>query len=180
VSGPVLASMGRRVGRAQIENLIGRLRRAARGIALRTSFIVGYPGETEEQFEELCGFVEQVRFDHVGVFVYSPEEGTRAAGLSGQVPAAVARARWERLMAAAERLAHEAARRRTGDVLEVLVDGPGEGGRLAARHAGQAPEVDSVVLLEPGAAEVGRFVKVRITGSDGYDLVGEVVRDCNR
>jgi len=92
----------------------------------------------------------------------------------------VARERWERLMAAAERLAHEAARRRTGDVLEVLVDGPGEGGRLAARHAGQAPEVDSVVLLEPGAAEVGRFVKVRITGSDGYDLVGEVVRDCNR
>ena len=180
VSGPVLASMGRRVGRAQIENLIGRLRRAARGIALRTSFIVGYPGETEEQFEELCGFVEQVRFDQVGVFVYSPEEGTRAAGLSGQVPAAVARERWERLMAAAERLAHEAARRRTGDVLEVLVDGPGEGGRLAARHAGQAPEVDSVVLLEPGAAEVGRFVKVRITGSDGYDLVAEVVRDCNR
>jgi len=174
-SDAILASMGRRVGRAEIEDLIGRLRQAVPGIALRTSFIAGYPGETDEQFMELVNFAKKVRFDHVGVFVYSREDGTRAAGLPGQVPADVARKRWERLMAAAEGLARESACRRTGEVLEALVDGPDETGRLVARHAGQAPEVDSVVLLEPGAAKVGRFVEVRIMGGDGYDLVGKVI-----
>ena len=172
-SDAILASMGRRAGRAKIENLIERLRRAVPGIALRTSFIVGYPGETEEQFDELLAFAEKVRFDHVGVFVYSPEEGTRAAGLPGQVPAEVGRRRWERLMQQAEAMACEAARQRIGQSLEVLVDGPDETGRRVARHAGQAPDVDSVVLLKTGTAEAGRFARVRIVGSEGYDLVGE-------
>jgi ribosomal protein S12 methylthiotransferase len=175
ISDPILASMGRRVRRRRIEDLIGGLRRAVPGIALRTSFIVGYPGETDKRFEELAGFVEKVRFDHVGVFVYSPEPGTRAAGLPDQVPAAVARQRWDRLMALAERLAHEAARQRIGQTLTVLVDGADESGRLVARHAGQAPEVDSVVLLPAGAAEVGAFADVRVTGAEGYDLVAEVI-----
>jgi ribosomal protein S12 methylthiotransferase len=175
ISDPILASMGRRVRRRRIEDLIGGLRRAVPGIALRTSFIVGYPGETDKRFEELAGFVEKVRFDHVGVFVYSPEPGTRAAGLPDQVPAAVARQRWDRLMASAERLAHEAARQRIGQTLTVLVDGADESGRLVARHAGQAPEVDSVVLLPAGAAEVGAFADVRVTGAEGYDLVAEVI-----
>ena len=175
-SDALLESMGRRAGRAEIERLIARLRSAVPGIALRTSFIVGYPGETDAHFEELLGFVEKVRFDHVGVFVYSAEAGTRAAGLPDQVPAAVARERWERLMQAAERLAFAAAEARRGQVLEVLVDGAEESGRLVARHAGQAPEVDGVVLLAPGTAAVGRFVKVRITGAEGYDLVAEVER----
>ena len=173
-SDALLESMGRRAGRAGIERLIARLRSAAPGIAIRTSFIVGYPGETDAHFEELLGFVEKVRFDHVGVFVYSAEAGTRAAGLPDQVPAAVARERWERLMQAAERLAAAAAEARRGQVLEVLVDGAEESGRLVARHAGQAPEVDGVVLLAPGTAAVGQFVKVRITGAEGYDLVAEV------
>ena len=173
-SDAILESMGRRTGRAEIESLIARLRAAAPGIAIRTSFIVGYPGETDARFEELLGFVEKVRFDHVGVFVYSAEAGTRAAGLPDQVPAAVARERWERLMQAAERLAFAAAEARRGQVLEVLVDGAEESGRLVARHAGQAPEVDGVVLLAPGTAATGQFVQVRITGAEGYDLVGEV------
>jgi ribosomal protein S12 methylthiotransferase len=173
-SDALLESMGRHTGRAEIESLIARLRAAAPGIAIRTSFIVGYPGETDAHFEELLGFVEKVRFDHVGVFVYSAEAGTRAAGLPDQVPAAVARERWERLMQAAERLAFAAAEARRGQVLEVLVDGAEESGRLVARHAGQAPEVDGVVLLAPGTAATGQFVQVRITGAEGYDLVGEV------
>ncbi|MBE3097978.1 MAG: 30S ribosomal protein S12 methylthiotransferase RimO [Planctomycetes bacterium] len=176
ISDALLESMGRRAGRAGIERLIARLRSAAPGIALRTSFIVGYPGETDAHFEELLGFVEKVRFDHVGVFMYSAEAGTRAAGLPDQVPAAVARERWERLMQAAERLAAAAAEARRGQVLEVLVDGAEESGRLVARHAGQAPEVDGVVLLAPGTAATGQFVQVRITGAEGYDLVAEVER----
>ena len=176
ISDALLESMGRRAGRAEIERLIARLRSAVSGIALRTSFIVGYPGETDARFEELLGFVEKVRFDHVGVFVYSAEAGTRAAGLPDQVPAAVARERWERLMQAAERLAFAAAEARRGQVLEVLVDGAEESGRLVARHAGQAPEVDGVVLLAPGTAATGQFVQVRITGAEGYDLLGEVER----
>jgi len=173
-SDPLLASMGRRTTRARIEALIARLRAAVPGIALRTSFIVGYPGETDAHFAELLEFLEEVRFDHVGVFVYSAEPGTRAARLPEQVPAKVARSRWERLMQAAERLAIAAGRVRLGQTLTVLVDGRDESGRLVARHAGQAPDVDGVVLLEAGAAGVGEFATVRITGAAGYDLVGEI------
>jgi tRNA A37 methylthiotransferase MiaB len=92
-----------------------------------------------------------------------------------QVPPAVARERWDRLMAAAERLAHAAAARRVGETLTVLVDGADERGRIVARHAGQAPEVDSVVLLPAGAAAVGEFARVRIAGAEGYDLLGSSV-----
>jgi ribosomal protein S12 methylthiotransferase len=173
-SDAILASMGRRTTRAQVERLIARLRAAVPGIALRTSFIVGYPGETDAHFAELLGFLEKVRFDHVGVFVYSAEAGTRAARLPEQVPAEVARSRWERLMQAAERLAFAAGRARVGQTLTVLVDGRDESGRLAARHAGQAPDVDGVVLIKTGAAEVGEFITVRITGAEGYDLVGRI------
>ena len=173
-SDPLLASMGRRTTRARIETLIAHLRAAAPGIALRTSFIVGYPGETDAHFAELLEFLEKVRFDHVGVFVYSAEPGTRAAGLPDQVPAKVARGRWERMMEAAARLAFAQAEARVGRTLEVLVDGQDESGRLVARHAGQAPDVDGVVLLGAGAAKIGEFATVRITGAKGYDLVGEI------
>jgi len=175
VSDAILSSMGRRVRRARIERLIDRLRHAVPHVALRTSFIVGYPGETRREFDDLLAFVEKVRFDHVGLFVYSREEGTRAAALAGQVPADAARRRWHRLMKAAQRLAYEAAARRIGQEIDVLVDGADETGRLVARHAGQAPEVDSAVLLAPGAARSGEFVRVRIAGAQGYDLVGEVI-----
>ena len=174
IADPILESMGRRVSRARIEDLIARLRNAVPGIALRTSFIVGYPGETDGQFDELLAFVQKVRFDHVGVFVYSPEPGTRAAGMPGQVPTDTARGRWDRLMQAAEALAFAAAREQVGRRLTVLVDGPDGAGHLVARHAGQAPEVDSVVLLPEGAADVGHMVEVCITGTAGYDLVAAV------
>ena len=177
ISTRILASMGRRVDGAEIEDLIERLRAAAASIAIRTTFLVGYPGETEADFEELLTFVRKVRFDHVGVFVYSREAGTRAAEQPDPVPAAVSRQRWERLMAAAETLAHEAAAKHVGRALEVLVDGADADGRLAARHAGQAPEVDSAVLLPAGAAEAGEFRTVRVTGAEGYDLVAEVRKD---
>jgi ribosomal protein S12 methylthiotransferase len=173
-SDAILASMGRRTTQARIESLVARLRAAVPGVAIRTSFIVGYPGETDARFRELFEFLEKVRFDHVGVFVYSAEPGTPAAGLPDHVPPAVARARWEQLMQAAERLAFAGAKARVGQRIEVLVDGRDETGRLVARHAGQAPDVDGVVLLPAGAAAIGEFATVRITGADEYDLIGEV------
>jgi len=172
ISDAILASMGRRITRAGIERLLGRLREAVPGIAIRTTFIVGYPGETDEAFEELAGFVEKVRFDHVGVFVYSPEAGTPAASLPEQVPSEVRQERWDRLMGLSERLAHEAARRMVGRRITVRVDGPAPAaGHLAARHSGQAPEVDSVVLLPTVTAKQGDEVKVRIVAAKGYDTV---------
>jgi len=176
ISTRILEGMGRRVGRAEIEDLIERLRAAAASIAIRTTFLVGYPGETEADFEELLTFVRKVRFDHIGVFVYSREDGTRAAELPDPVPAEVSRQRWERLMAAAEALAHEAAAQHIGRTLEVLVDGADADGRLMARHAGQAPEVDSAVLLPAADADAGEFRTVRVTGAEGYDLVAEVMK----
>jgi ribosomal protein S12 methylthiotransferase len=173
-SDPILKSMGRRTTRAKIARLITKLHRAVPHVAIRTSFIVGYPGETARAFDELFDFVQEVRFDHVGVFVYSPEAGTRAAGLPDQVPMKTARARWDRLMELAQSIAAEAAKARVGQTLEVLVDGAGADGRLIARHAGQAPDVDSAVLLPAGSARAGHFVNVRITGTEGYDLVAVV------
>jgi ribosomal protein S12 methylthiotransferase len=186
----LLASMGRRVTRAGIEDLVGRLRAAVPGIALRTTFIVGYPGETEAAFGTLLEFVEKVRFDHVGGFLYSREPGTRAAGLEGQVPRSVALRRWDRLTEAAGRPARESALRQVGRILEVRVDGPSHvKGRLAARHAGQAPEIDSVVLLAEASAKgkaargpqrrrlaPGDRLRTRIVATDGTDLVGEPLR----
>ena len=173
----VLRRMGRRVTREAIDRLVADLRQAVPDIAIRTSFIVGFPGETDADFEELVAFVRKVRFDHVGVFVYSRETGTPAAGLPGRVPAPVARKRWDRLMQAAGEMAHEKARQYVGRTMTVLVDGADADGRLVARHAGQAPEVDSAVLLPPGAAGVGEFVTVRATGAEGYDLAAEPVKD---
>jgi len=172
-STPVLQQMGRRVTHEDIERLVADLRQAVPHVALRTSFIVGFPGETESAFEELLAFVREVRFDQVGVFVYSPETGTPAADLPGRVPVEVARDRWDRLMQESGRVAREKAAEHIGRTMTVLVDGARGDGRLVARHAGQAPEVDSAVLLPAGAAAVGTFVNVRVTGTDGYDLTAE-------
>ncbi|MFO8014103.1 MAG: 30S ribosomal protein S12 methylthiotransferase RimO [Phycisphaerae bacterium] len=174
---PLLEAMGRRVTREAIETLLADLRGAAAEIAIRTSFIVGFPGETEADVASLVAFVRKVRFDHVGVFVYSPETGTAAAALPGQVPREAARERWDRVMQAAAEVAREKTRRRVGERLTVLVDGADADGRLLARHAGQAPEVDSAVLLPAGAAEPGEFVTVRAAGTEGYDLTAEPSED---
>ncbi len=173
----LLNAMGRRVRREDIESLLAGLRTAVPGIAVRTSFIVGFPGETEADVAALVEFVREVAFDHVGVFVYSPETGTAAAALSGQVPREAARERWDRLMQAAGEVARDKAARRVGRRLTVLVDGPDADGQLLARHAGQAPEVDSAVLLPAGAAEAGTLVTVRVTGTEGYDLTAETDED---
>jgi ribosomal protein S12 methylthiotransferase len=161
----MLRRMRRETSRAHIEDLIAKLRAGIPGVALRTTFIVGFPGETESEFETLLGFIERTRFERLGVFKYSPEEGSRAAKMSGQIPAKVKNERHRRAMTLQQEIAHQIAAAKVGAALKLLVDQP-----LVARTEGDAPDVDARVLLsEPGP--VGEFIMRHIRGSRGYDLL---------
>jgi ribosomal protein S12 methylthiotransferase len=166
----VLARMRRGVTRRATEGLIGRLRERIAGLTLRTTFIVGFPGETEAEFQELLDFVRDFRFDAVGVFEFSPEPGTSAAEMPDQVPAEAVARRAEELMGAQREIVLSANAARVGGEIEVLVDGVDEEGCCFGRHAGQAPDVDSVCYLTcPRAA--GTFVQGRVADQDEYDLI---------
>jgi ribosomal protein S12 methylthiotransferase len=168
--------MGRRVDRAAIDRLLARLRASVPGIALRTTFIVGFPGETEAEFGELLLAVEKIRFDHVGAFAYSPEPGTAAAELPGRLSPVVVAERIERLLAAQTAVVVEKNRSRVGETVEVLIDGPGEKpGTSLGRTATQAPDVDPVTHIR-GRLKPGTFIEARITGSSGLDLTATPVR----
>ena len=168
----VLKVMGRRVTRKQTETLLEKIRSRIPGVTIRTTFIVGFPGETDGEFEELVSFVRDFGFDAVGAFHYSHEPGTPAFRIGDPPDDAVINERYERLMLAQQDVALAAAGRRIGQTLTVLVDGvTDDDGTLAARHAGQAPEVDSICLLPPNAAEPGDFVETRCVDTNGYDLL---------
>ena len=160
-----------------LRDLLARIRDGVPGIALRTALIVGLPGETEEDFEDLLAFVREQRFERLGVFEYSREEGTPAAEMDRQVPARVKRERRERVMALQNGIAREQQRALVGRRLEVLVEGRAEETEhlLAGRHAQQAPEIDGVTYLNEGVAYPGEIVTVEITDAHDYDLVGRVV-----
>jgi ribosomal protein S12 methylthiotransferase len=161
----MLARMRRETSREHIENLIRRLRAGIPGVALRTTFIVGFPGETEEAFASLLEFIERARFERLGVFKYSQEEGSRAAKMPEQLPVSIKNERYRRAMTVQQRIAREIASANVGRELRLLVDQP-----LIARTEADAPDVDArVILSEP--ATVGEFTTRRITGSRGYDLL---------
>jgi ribosomal protein S12 methylthiotransferase len=161
----MLQRMRRETSRQHIEDLIARLRAGIPGITLRTTFIVGFPGETDEQFEELIGFIGRTRFERLGVFKYSQEEGSRAAKMEDQIPMKVKNARYRRAMTLQQKIAHEIAHSAVGKTLKILVDQP-----MIGRTEGDAPDVDArVILSEP--ATVGEFVHGVITGTRGYDLL---------
>jgi len=167
IHGEMLQLMRRETSREHIENLIRRIRDGIPGIGLRTTFIVGFPGETEEHFESLLAFIEETRFERLGVFNYSQEEGSRAAKMENQVPARVKNRRHRQAMALQQKIAREMAESQTGRTLRVLVETPN-----AARTEHDAPEVDCrVILTRP--AEPGTFVDVKILGAQTYDLVAE-------
>ena len=161
-----------------VESLPARLRAACPGIAIRTTCLVGFPGETEEHFRHLCDFVREARFDALGVFAFSREEGTAAAEMPDQVPAAVAEERRDRLMRIQRRIQREALRARVGRKPMALLIRPAAGGRWEARTEWQAPEVDGVTLVAGCGpkAKPGDFVRVEITGARGYDLLGRDTR----
>ena len=170
VADGVLKRMGRRTTRRDIEALLGKLRRKVKGIAIRTTFIVGFPGETEAEFEELLAFVKDFRFEALGVFPYSLEAGTPAARLPRRVPDAVAAQRRDAVMRVQQEIAFAANRARKGRPVLVLVDGADPAGRCVGRTATQAPDVDSVcILLRP--QPTGAMIYGTVTGADGYDLL---------
>ncbi len=176
-SGEVLRAMRRGGDARRYLRLLERARALASDVSLRTTFIVGFPGETEAHFQELLGFVREARFDHLGGFVYSPEEGTPGAALPGRVPRHVARRRHRQLLEAQRPIALASRRRLVGRRLEVLVEGVCEESEhlLQGRHAGQAPEIDGRVLIVDGTAPAGTLAEVEITEAHADDLVGRIV-----
>ncbi|MEE2696341.1 MAG: 30S ribosomal protein S12 methylthiotransferase RimO, partial [Cyanobacteriota bacterium] len=176
----VLRAMNRPWQEGVNGELLQRIREQLPDAVLRTTFIVGYPGETEEQFEHLLQFVQEQRFDHVGVFCFSPEDGTPAAELPNAVPAEVAEARRGRLMEAQQAISAERNGAWVGRIVDVLVEQENpSSGELIGRCLRFAPDVDGEVRIRPGshgaAASAGTMVPVRITAADIYDLEGEVV-----
>jgi ribosomal protein S12 methylthiotransferase len=168
-----LRRMRRPANVERTRRLVADLRAAMPDVALRTSFIVGYPGETEREFEMLLDFVAETRFDRVGVFVYSPEEGTPAATLPNPVPEEIKAERYDRLMALQQAISLEINQGQVGRILDVLVEGQGDG-LSVGRSYRDAPEIDGMVLI-PGDIPVGKVVQTRITGAIEYDLIGEVI-----
>src|SRR5438876_3304895 len=161
----VLWRMRRETSRAHIERLIDKLRAGIPGIALRTTFIVGFPGETETEFKALLSFIRNTRFERLGVFKYSQEDGSRAAKLPNRVPLKIKNARYRRAMSIQREIAYEIAREKVGSELQLLVDQP-----HVARSEADAPDVDTRVVLSK-AASVGEFVRRKISGTRGYDLL---------
>ncbi len=170
IAGGVLRRMGRGVARREVEDLLGKLRQRVADVTIRTTFIVGFPGETDAEFAELLEFVREFGFEAMGVFEFSPEEGTPAAGLAGAVADDVKADRAEQLMLAQQAVAFDANERAVGRVIDVLVDGVDNDGRSVGRHGGQAPEVDSVCLLT-GPAPAGEIISAEVVGWDEYDLL---------
>ncbi len=179
ISDPILKRMNRRSTEPQIRELISRLRSEIPEIALRTSIIVGFPGETDEDFRTLLHYVEETQFDRLGVFCYSREEGTPAAGMEDQVSERVKRDRYKKLMKVQARLSFKRNRRLIDTEEEVIVEGYSDETDLLlkGRSSRQAPDIDGQVYITAGNANVGDIVRLRITDSSDYDLIGEIVED---
>jgi len=165
ISDHMLGLMQRETSGAYIRDLLARIRAGIPGIAIRTTFIVGFPGETEQDVDELCDFIRETRFERLGVFRYSQEEGTRAAKMVDQVPAKVKEARWHRTMALQKEIAADVSHAYVGRRLRVLVEEPG-----VARGEADAPDIDGRVYV-PRDLPVGEFTEVQITSFQDYDLL---------
>ncbi len=179
IDSTILSMMNRRIDEAGIRSLVGRLRQRIPDLTLRTAFIVGFPGETEEQFARLHDFINEGNFERVGVFRYSREEGTGAAGLENQVPERIKKARYAKLMKAQQRVSFRKNRALVGRTEQVLVEGFSEETDLLLRGRSirQAPDIDGQVYITAGQAEIGDIVELRITDSSDYDLIGEIVEE---
>lgn len=171
----VLRAMRRAVTARRMKEVVADFRSAIPDVTMRTTVLVGFPGESEAAFERLLEFVDDVRFDRFGVFTYSPEEGTPSPDFPDQVPAELAAERAARVQEHGETISWERQGKLLGAVVDVLVDGPSEDPAFAweARTAGQAPEIDGLVYLRDRSFTPGRFARVRIAEVEGHELVGE-------
>ena len=176
----ILKAMHRSGSTEELSKLFATLRSQIPGMVIRTTSLVGFPGETDEEAEEMLAFMDREGFDYTSVFPYSPEEGTRAAKMEGQVPEDIKLERTQAAMDLAESLGFAATAARVGEVAEVIVDGieeTDEGPELIGHAWFQAPDSDGAVHLEVSEAAVGDILKVRFTDSFCYELVGEVVEE---
>ena len=175
----ILTQMRRAITETQTRTLIEQLRTEIPGLTLRTSFITGFPGETEIAFEKLARFVQEVEFDRMGVFTYSPEDGTPAYLLPDQIPREIAEERRQRLMEIQAEISRKKHQALVGTVQTVLIDGESEETPLLleGRMEGQAPEIDGVVYINEGNTTQGTFEQVLITEAFPYDLVGKIVAE---
>ncbi|MFT7621980.1 MAG: ribosomal protein S12 methylthiotransferase [Myxococcota bacterium] len=175
----VLMSMQRRTTRAITTDLLTRLRSALPDLVLRTTFIVGFPGETDDQFARLEEFVAEQRFDRMGVFTYSSEDGTKAARFADDIPEDVKQHRRDRLMAMQQQISSEKLEDLVGTDVEVLVEGVSEETDLLlqGRYTGQAPEVDGVTYINEGFVEPGTIVRAEVVQAGDYDLVTRIITD---
>jgi ribosomal protein S12 methylthiotransferase len=176
-SDAMLRAMRRGHGGERMYKVVERLRRAITDMVFRTTFIVGHPGETDADFEELKRFVEWAELDHVGVFLYSPEDGTRSAEIDGRVDDTVAEARRAELMALQRPISRERLELRVGTELDVLVEGVSDESDLLlqGRWWGQAPEVDGSVYLANGTSRAGEIRRVLVTDAADYDLMADFI-----
>ena len=176
-SDKLLMAMKRGRNSQFLTELLAKLRARVPGLVMRTSMIVGLPGETEEDFELLKKFVQEQRFERLGVFQYSDEEGTAAYDMADKVPQRTIERRWRDVMAIQKRINREQNKKLVGTRLEVLVEGPSEESEhlLVGRHEGQAPEIDGQVYINDGLAYPGEIVTVEVTEAHDYDLVAKVV-----
>lgn len=173
----ILKAMARGGSRKSFMTLLDKIRRICPELALRSNFIVGFPGEDDAAFQELKTFVQEARFDHVGVFTYSPEEGTPAHALGDPIPKRTKNSRKRQLLELQQKIARNKNQAKVGQVIDVLIEGTHEESELIlkGRWQGQAPEVDGNILIVGGEPVIGSIQQVRITKAHAYDLIGEVV-----
>lgn len=177
ISDKILKGMNRRTTRKTITGLISKLRKGIPGLILRTSIIVGFPGETDGDFNELIKFVRETEFERLGAFIYSKEDATPAAAMRPQVPSRVKGERLDELMKVQSRISMKNNSRLVGKKLKVLIDEEeaGAGGIFSGRTEGDAPEVDGAVYVRGKGIRVGEFCEVKITGAGEYDLEGDMI-----
>ena len=175
VSESVLIRMSRKYKRDHLYKLFDKIRLTATDAVLRTTVIVGFPGETDKDFETLLNFIKDIRFDFLGVFVYSDSEDLPSHGLSGHVPKSVARERYDRLMACQQQISLEINQKYIGRIFKVLIESSPEDKLYMGRTYFQAPEVDGITYIQSEKLQIGSFANVRITDALEYDLIGEVL-----
>lgn len=177
INNQMLKLMNRKMTREEIQEVLFKIKKEIPDAVIRTQFIVGFPGETEESFQELLGFIEEHRFDRVGCFKYSPEENTPGGKMANQVDEETKQRRYEEVMELAQQISIEKHQAMIGKEVEVLVEGLSEETDLLlqGRTSQQAPDIDGVVYINDGYAKPGDIVKVKITDSMEYDLVGEII-----
>jgi len=173
----ILRAMRRAVTARRMNEIVGAFREAIPGLTVRTTVLVGFPGESDAAFQNLLEFLDDVRFDRLGVFTYSPEEGTPSPAYPDQVPAELAAERAAIVQELQDGVQWERHGKLVGSVQEVLVDGPSEDPAFAleGRTAGQAPEIDGTVFLGDGEARPGQFVRAVVTQATDYDLAASIV-----